>query len=132
MQISEFLIRPVDTKIQFIKFLVVGGINTIFGYSCFAILIYLGLHYTLAVLFGTILGILFNFMTTGALVFRSTNYRRLLHFTAVYGFLYFINIGWLRLMELANVDLYIGGALAILPVALLGFLLNKKFVFKGK
>ena len=72
-------------KNQFFLFLVVGGINTILGYAVFALLIYLGLHYALAVIIGTIVGILFNFKTTGGIVFKSKDNRLIFKFFAVYG-----------------------------------------------
>ena len=118
---------------SFCRFLLVGGINAIFGYSVFALLIYLGLHYTIAVFIGTVLGILFNFQTIGRLVF--TTARRLDPATAgkffvVYGVTYLFNIFGIYLFSLVNVGSYLAGALLILPVAVIGFLLNKKFVFK--
>lgn len=56
---------------QLVKFLLVGGLNTLFGYAVFAVLISTGLHYTIAVFIGTLIGVLFNFKTTGKLVFDS-------------------------------------------------------------
>ncbi|NCQ92050.1 MAG: hypothetical protein GPI94_15420 [Microcystis aeruginosa LG13-03] len=56
-------------KHRFVRFLLVGVLNTIFGYSLFAVLILIGLNYKYAVLIGTIQGVLFNFQTTGRLVF---------------------------------------------------------------
>lgn len=52
-------------------FLLVGVMNAAFGYGCFAAFLYLGLHYSLALLLATILGVLFNFKSIGALVFGS-------------------------------------------------------------
>ena len=43
---------------KFIKFLFVGGLNTIFGYSVFALLIFMGLYLSFVVIIATILGIL--------------------------------------------------------------------------
>jgi putative flippase GtrA len=51
---------------QPIKFLVVGAVNTVFGYSCYAGLLFIGLHYSLAALFGTLLGIVFNYLSTSS------------------------------------------------------------------
>ena len=60
---------------RFPQFVLVGILNTAFGYGCFALFIYLGLHYTIAVLLGTCLGILFNFKTLGHLVFKNKQNR---------------------------------------------------------
>ena len=56
-------------KRKFVRFLLVGVLNTLFGYFSFATLIIIGLDYKLAALLATIIGVLFNFQTTGRLVF---------------------------------------------------------------
>jgi len=56
-------------KHKFARFLLVGVLNTIFGYFLYGTLILIGLDYKYAVLLVTILGVLFNFQTTGRLVF---------------------------------------------------------------
>jgi putative flippase GtrA len=55
-------------KHKFARFLLVGVLNTIFGYFLYGTLILIGLDYKYAVLLVTILGVLFNFQTTGRLV----------------------------------------------------------------
>ena len=114
---------------RLVRFLLTGALNTAFGYCCFAALIFIGLHYTLAVLLGTIIGVLFNFFTTGKLVFDMTDHHRLPRFFAVYAILYILNVLWLKLMVMLNVDLYLGGAIAILPMAGLSYFLNSRLVF---
>ena len=114
---------------QFIKFLVVGGLNTLFGYTLFAVLIFFGLHYTIAVFIGTVLGVLFNFQTTGRLVFGSKDRSLIWKFFGVYGVTYIVNIIGLYLLEKVIHNVYISGAILILPLALLGFSLNKRYVF---
>jgi len=113
------------------KFLLVGGLNTLFGYSLFAVLIYAGLHYTVAVFIGTIIGVVFNFKTTGKLVFKSHDNSLIWKFFGVYGVIYLLNIIGLYLLEKISIDIYIAGMILILPMALVSFGLNKRFVFKG-
>jgi putative flippase GtrA len=113
------------------KFLAVGMLNTIFGYAVFAMLISMGLHYTIAVFIGTIIGVLFNFKTTGKLVFGSHDNRLVWKFFGVYGIVYLLNIAGLYFLKKMSVDIYIAGAILILPMALVSFGLNKRFVFKG-
>lgn len=117
-------------KKQLLKFLSVGVMNTVFGYSLFAILIYIGLHYTLAVLMGTVIGLIFNFKTTGKIVFDSTDNRLIGKFFIVYGIIYVCNIIGLYFLGKMSIDIYISGALLIVPLALLSFVLNKKYVFR--
>ena len=115
---------------KFIKFLFVGGLNTVFGYSVFALLVFMGLHYSFAVILGTILGILFNFKTIGKIVFNNSNNRLLFKFIGVYGVICVSNILFLRVFDILKCNIYIAGAVLILPMAILAFSLNKKFVFK--
>lgn len=117
---------------RLVRFLATGALNTAFGYCCFVVLIYTGLHYTLAVFIGTILGVIFNFFTTGKLVFDMTDHRRLPRFLGVYAILYVVNVLWLKLMTILGVDLYLGGAIALPPMAGLSYLLNSRLVFHNE
>lgn len=117
---------------RFIKFLFVGGLNTLFGYGMFSLFIYLGLHFSVASLLSTILGVLFNFKTTGKLVFKSNNNRLIYRFIGVYTLLYLINVTFLKILQSTIPNLYYSGAILILPLAILSFLLNKKYVFLNR
>lgn len=117
---------------KFIRFLLVGALNTAFGYSFWALLIFCGLHYVWATAIGTVVNVLFNFKTTGCLVFQNNNNRLLLRFIGVYIVVYLLNISLLRGFELLNVNIYIAGLIIILPLALVSFLLMRRFVFKDK
>lgn len=114
---------------QFIRFLFVGIINAIFGYGVFAVFLYVGLHYTLALLMATILGVLFNFKSTGALIFKSDNNQLIFRFILCYAFIYFINISGIKILSYVGFSPYVAGAILILPMAALAFVLNKRFVF---
>ena len=50
-------------KNEIVLFLIVAGINTIFGFIIYGVLVYSGLSVMLAVLLSTIIGVLFNFKT---------------------------------------------------------------------
>ena len=107
----------------------VGTINTVFGYGVFALLIVLHLHYTLASLLAQICGVLFNFKTTGTLVFKNKNNRLVFRFVGVYLVTYLITLGILKLFNVWGVNNLIAGAIAFLPMALFSYLLNKRLVF---
>ncbi|OGI00793.1 MAG: polysaccharide biosynthesis protein GtrA [Candidatus Melainabacteria bacterium GWF2_32_7] len=117
---------------KFIKFLFIGALNTFFGYSMYALFLLLGFHYSAAVLFATILGVLFNFKTVGKLVFRNSNNTLIFRFITVYIVIYVLNIISLSIFKMYKIDLLLAGAIVILPLAVLSFVLNKKFVFEGK
>lgn len=116
--------------IPFLRFLVVGGINTVFGYSVFAILTLLKVHYAIALFLGNVLGILFNFNTTGRIVFHNRDNRRIFGFFGVYGITYLVNLACLRVFDLNHVNMLIAGAIMVLPMAAFSFILNRAFVFK--
>lgn len=117
-------------SIRFVRFLFVGGLNTLFSYVIYAILILLNVHFTVATLISTILGIIFNFFTTGSIVFRNRKLSLMLRFFLVYGFTYLVNILLLSFFETKQVDMLIAGAIVTLPVALLSYFLNAKLVFR--
>ena len=115
---------------QVYKFIFVGILNTIFGYSLFAFFIYLGLYYPIAVLLSTILGVLFNFKTIGRLVFDSNDNGLIFRFILVYAITYLLNIFFLWLLKkLGSENMYIDGFALLIPLAAVSFLLNKFFVF---
>ena len=116
--------------IKLYKYLVVGGFNTVFGYSVFAILIFFGFHYSLAVLIATILGVLFNFQSYGRLVFKNHSWYFLSRYITVYIIIYFVNLILLLIFDLLVSNLYISGLMVIPFIAYLGYFLNKRYVWK--
>jgi putative flippase GtrA len=116
---------------RFIRFVLVGIVNTIFGYGCFAFLLYLGLHYALAGFLATVAGIIFNFKSIGTLVFQSNENFQLIRFVAVYGITYCIGTLSVGLMGHIGISPYVAGAAMLIPMSLLSYLLNKYFVFKN-
>ena len=117
---------------KFIRFIVVGIVNTIFGYSVFSILIYLNLHYSLASLLATILGVLFNFKTISSLVFKTHNNSIIFKFIAVYCFTYLITIGGLKIFTIYSVNIYFAGFILLIICTPISFVLNNQFVFQKK
>ena len=113
----------------FARFLIVGLLNSLFGYSIFALFLYIGLHYTIATLTATILGVLFNFKTIGMLVFNNAKNSLIVKFIFVYTVTYLINIACLKVFSMLSIDLYLAGFLMLAPIALLTFVMNKRFVF---
>jgi putative flippase GtrA len=113
----------------FLRFLAVGVLNTAFGYGCYVLALSLGLGYASALAVATVIGVLFNFHSTGRLVFGSRDNRLIFRFVAIYGVVYTANVAGIKLSFLLGLDAYTGGALLVLPMAVLAFLLNKRFVF---
>ena len=116
-------------NIQFVKFLFFGGFNTLFVYSIFALLIYIGIHYSLAVLIATVLGVIFNFNTIGRIVFKKLSRYIFLKFIFVYFIMYIFNIIGIHCFKLFEVSEYIAGAVLIFPISVATYLILKNYVY---
>ena len=131
-QLVHLISRFTRLPEQFVTFLFVGVLNTLVGYLLYVFFVWVGCNYIFAPLFSTILGVLFNFKTIGVIVFKSHNNRLLGKFFGVYGMVYVCNVLGLKCLDKVGVtNMYIAGAILVLPLALLGFCLNKKWVFKS-
>ena len=120
------------TANRFIRFLFVGGVNTLFGYGMFALFIYVGLHYAVASALATVVGVLFNFMTTGTIVFQNRDPRLIFRFVAAYCISYVVGVGVLWVFNQFQVSNYIAGAVMTLPMAVFSFFLMKTLVFRKR
>ena len=114
---------------QLVRFLVVGGINTVFGYSVFYLLMRLGMSYPSAIGLATIAGVSFNFQSVGRLVFGGAPRSRFLRFVAVYCIVYALNVGGVHVFVGAGINVYLANALVLLPLSVVAFLLNRRYVF---
>ena len=112
---------------QFFRFLAVGVLNTLFGQGVYAALFLAGLHPQISLLLATISGILFNFQSIGWLVFRDKGC--LLPFVACYGVTYAVNALALGLLIRVGLSPIVAQSCLILPVAVLTFVLSRKYVF---
>ena len=114
---------------HFFKFIYISFLNTAFGLGLFYFFIFINLPYQLASLFGTIIGIIFNYNTNKKFVFniKSSN---IFKFILVYFVVYFFNILFLYILNKNKINLYLGGFILIFPSGLLTFILNRHFVFK--
>tara|TARA_Y100000389_G_scaffold204400_1_gene256726 strand:+ start:7236 stop:7604 length:369 start_codon:yes stop_codon:yes gene_type:complete len=117
---------------QLARFFGVGIINTVFGYSVYSLIIFLGYSFFLAALLSQIIGTLFNYKTISTFVFPSNSVNRLHRFIIVYIASYVINVITLSILINLGYNAYVSGAIIIIPMALLTFYLNKHFVFNNE
>ena len=120
---------PKVLKYQFVKFLLVGGLNTGFSYGIYAALLYLGLDYVIANLGALLLGILFSFRTQGQLVFGNHDGRLIFRFAAAWGAIWLANIALISVLIHAGVNAYWAGALALVPITVASYFVQKFVVF---
>jgi putative flippase GtrA len=123
-------------KHTFIRFLLVGVLNTAFSYLLYASLILIGLKYLLAFSISYVAGVLFNFQTIGRLVFKNKNNKLLFRFVGVYVVIYLLNAEGLRIADALNINIeyktkmLIASAILVVPMAMVSFVLNRLFVFR--
>ena len=116
-------------NLQFVRFLAVGGLNTAFSYSLYAGMVWLGLGYVAANLMATVMGILFSFRTQGRLVFGNRDERRIFRFAACWAGIWVVNILLIAGFVKLGFNNYAAGALALVPVTLASYFIQKRVVF---
>lgn len=123
------LLRQWLWRRRFGRFLVVGALNTVFGYAAFFVLLRGGLTPPGALALATMVGVLFNFVTTGRVVFANADSSRLWRFAAIYGLVYLVNAVLLEGLIRAGLDAAPAQALLLAPSAALSYLLSHALVF---
>ncbi len=89
-------------KRQVIKFVLAGIINTLFGYTAYAALIFYGVSSLFSLLFATILGVGFNFFSFSHIAFSGIRGKWVfLRFLFSYLVVYLVNA--IMLIELINI-----------------------------
>jgi putative flippase GtrA len=119
---------------RFVKFLIVGLINTIFGYAVYASLIYINLSYLTALLLATVLGVLFNYFTFGRGVFSSQgNWSVFGKFLIAYTVVYVVNALALSILTTKlHLSPYLGQLICLPLSVVLSWLLMNHWVYKKK
>jgi len=122
------------TECKQIRFLAVGVLNTLFGYVAYAVLLFFGFSYPVALLLATILGVIFNYFNFGKFVFSGhRDWLTFCKFVYVYVATYVINSTGLKVLtQEFLLNPYVGQFICIPPIVLLSWLLMNYWVFKGK
>lgn len=117
---------------RFIRFLIAGGVNTLFGFTVYSVCIVSGMVLWLSVLVGMLAGTVFNFFTTGGYVFRDLSRNRFPRFVICYLFVYGINLTLMELLSLWWSSKILSQAALTPPLAFLSYFLMAKYVFSRK
>lgn len=112
-----------DVANRFGRFLLVGLLNTAFGYAVYAMLLWLGLSPQPALIIAFSIGVMWNYMTTARFVFGSTGFRRLPAYVLAYLSIYLANASALQAMLTYGTDPFAAQAILTPLVAILSFLL---------
>jgi putative flippase GtrA len=115
---------------QFVRFLLVGLLNTAVGYAIFAALLFAGAGQTPAIVAATILGVLFNFRSIGRLVFGGSG-GRLVPFVAVYVVQCGANVGMMQVARRLGMPPLAAEAVVLPLLAVATFAVMRGWVFAG-
>lgn len=114
---------------QLLRFFIVGMVNTLVGYALYLTGLWVGIPYQAALTGATVLGAIFNFFTTGRLVFASRALNKIFGFLTVYGITLVVNLALLTWLVEVGVTKAYAQAVLLPLVVFLSFLLNKYLVF---
>lgn len=114
------------------KYLFAGLANTVFGYSLFSILIFIGVDYKVAITISTVIGVIFNYFNFGRNVFSSKNSKFIFFkFVTSYIFSYLLNICFMYiLVDYFLYNPYISQGVCTLPLVMINWFILKFWTFK--
>jgi putative flippase GtrA len=117
---------------KIMKFITAGILNTIFGYTVFAVLMFVGNSYLIALFLSTVVGVIFNYFSFGHIVFNvHSGWLVFIKFVIAYAVIYGLNaVGLSVLISHFLVSPYVGQGICIGPNILLSWLLMNCWVFK--
>jgi len=112
------------------RFGLVGALNTLVAYLVFALLLFAGIHYTIATLAGGVAGMLVGFELMSSWVFRLRDRRRLWRFALLFVTAYGLNVGiQTLLLDHSRLNGYWAGAVATALTAIFSYSANRGWVF---
>lgn len=122
---------------QFVRFVLVAAMNTMFGLLVNYILLFifqnlLEIPHAIFIsnLLATIISILFNFKTYGALVFKNKDRKLIFRFLMVTTFTYLLNMDGIALLQYMDFNNnYINLTVMAIPVGLCNYFFNKIFTY---
>jgi putative flippase GtrA len=114
-----------------VRFLLVGALNSAFGFFVFSATVWFGQGTVTALLAGNAAGLVFNFFSTGGLVFRTMALQRLPKFVACYASMLLINYGLLEVLTPLVNSKIAAQAMLTLPMAALAYAIMTLWVYRA-
>lgn len=115
--------------IRFLRFLAVGVGNTAFGYAIFAASYLILDSYRTAIVIATAIGVLFNYVTTGLIVFANRGIRALGPFIVGYAAVCGANILLVDGLVAVGPKPLLAQLIALPFIAVLSFIINDRIIF---
>lgn len=117
---------------RLVRFLLVGILNSIFGFLIFSAMVWLGHGSMMALLAGNAAGLVFNFFSTGGLVFQTLALHRFPKFAACYASMLLINYALLGILAPLVNSTIVAQAILTLPMAALAYAIMTFWVYKTR
>lgn len=135
MHKSWILIRYMDYS-KLVKFILTGFINTIFGYTVYAILIFLKIPYMISLAISTGIGVVFNYFSFGRIFLKPKNnseWLSFIKFVFAYFLIYLLNLFVLTIaIGIFLLNPYIGQIIALPITVFISWMLMNHWVYLGK
>ena len=122
-------------KDQKARFILVGILNTAFGYLVYSLFIYIGMHYFAAQFFGSILAIAHSYLWNKYYTFKSVDksFSEVARYFSVYIVSYLVNMLLLYVfVEFFKISAYIAGLAGLFITMLMSYVGHKKVSFRQK
>lgn len=134
-RLLTFIKKTIDDLLKHkeVRFLIVGGINTVVGYAAFALFVSIGLQYLIANTLATVIGVINSYLWNRFFTFKSKGKAmgEIIRFSLVYATSYCISMLFLYLIVgRFGVNVYIAGALNIIITTTISWFGHKNFSFK--
>lgn len=117
---------------RMLRFLAVGVLNTAVGYALFALLFFATQSYRMAAVLAFAGGIVFNFFSTGRLVFKSRRLGALIPFVLGYLVILGANLALLEVLVRLGVNALVAQAISLPPLVVASYLINSRLVFRQR
>jgi putative flippase GtrA len=113
-----------------VRFLLVGILNSAFGFLVFSAVVWAEQGTIVALLAGNVAGLVFNFFSTGGLVFRTLALHRLPKFVTCYVSMLIVNYALLEISANLLDSQIIAQAILTLPMAGLSYAVMTLWVYR--
>ena len=123
------LFRGIFARSRPLRFLIVGGLNTLACYGVYAALLRLWLPFWLANFGSLIFGIGLSFQLQGRIVFGNRDQRRIFRFVACWLVIYAVQTGLIALLIRAGLTAWFSGLVVLPGVAVISYVIQRFVVF---
>lgn len=118
---------------KFVRFLFAGGLNTLFSYACFAVLMLIINQKEIVTTLNYIISVTFNYFTSSKIVFKEFGFSPLLlvKFYGTYVVTYIINLIHLHItVDIWGWNVYFSEFITLFYIPIISFVLQRTLVFR--